>query len=507
MIRPALAALTLREWRTSWTDRTGYLLRAGYAAALLLGVGFAWAALPTLGVDRADEFPALLRALFGWFTRAQFVLATMLASLTFARAVCREQERGTLDLLLLAPLTKVEILLAKLIGEFLGLTALVLAGLPVVLLLIPLGGISPLEILSLHAILLSQILIAGGLSVAFAAIVGRPGAVMLLTWGTLVLLATGANGGRAWIPGAFAVWNTWESLSLYHFLELQLGSVSVDPSLAVHALLLSAAGAVVCCLLGSLMLERRVLKGGRGWSLSRLLRRVLTSRRLGWLVRPFGRSDHPLLEHEGSLYRDAWFRVLWIGFILTYGEALRRVLVDPRSDYEKHVIIAVAGIVFGVLATIVLGAFSVGADRRRGMLETLLAAGVSPEDMVRSRWRGLFKRALFLLTLPAIHLTALFAREASQFGEFAWRLPGIVLGYLLGTAMLTGVTVWYSLGCRRAEVGAFLSLLLAPIAALCVLSSLAGHLVSLALGLPLVVGALMSGYAMLIRRVPRYILG
>ena len=51
-----------------------------------------------------------------------------------------------MDLLILSPLSRTEILLGKLAGEFLGLTALVAAGIPVFFLLIPLGGLTPLQI-------------------------------------------------------------------------------------------------------------------------------------------------------------------------------------------------------------------------------------------------------------------------------------------------------------------------------------------------------------------------
>jgi ABC-type transport system involved in multi-copper enzyme maturation permease subunit len=494
----SLAALTLREWRTSWTDRGAYVLRGLYASALLLGAGLAWLLI-------SDKGPSFLRSLFGWFFRGQFILATALASLTFARSVCREQEQGTLDLLLLSPLTKLEILLAKLTGEFLGLAALLLAGLPMVLLLIPLGGVTSSEILTVQAILLAHLLGVGGVTVAFAAVLGRAAPVMFCTWAAVALLALGPGWARVRFPGAWQLWNALEPLSALNQLEFQLEMVSAHPALAGHALLAAALGAFVFCVLGSLMLERRYGERAAGRaSLGRWLRRVSASPRAAWIFRPRGRREHPLVERENALDRDLWFRLICGFLVLGYGWTVRKELLNLRWSWETHAAIAAVGTTIAVVLTIVLGALRIGGERRRGTLQTLLMAGVSPEDLLRSRLRGLLKRAAWLLTLPIIHGSVVFGHEV--LGSAWWRVPLFLIGMLVGTVVMTGITLWFSLGFRRAELAAFAAVVVAVPAFLFVAMVLSGHIVSLALGLPLVLALLLNGYASLIRRVPRLVL-
>jgi len=187
----AFAALVLREWRTSWADRRADLLRFGYAALLMLGVLAVWAALPLLYSETSETFPERTRAIFAGFCRVQFVMLTLLASITFARAVCREQEQGSMDLLILCPLTRTEILVGKLAGEFLGLTSLIASGVPLLLLLLPLGGLSALDILTLQVLMLGHVLMLGGFCVAFAALNGRTYAVMAAAWVLVVFLSGG----------------------------------------------------------------------------------------------------------------------------------------------------------------------------------------------------------------------------------------------------------------------------------------------------------------------------
>jgi ABC-type transport system involved in multi-copper enzyme maturation permease subunit len=498
---PSLTALTLREWRTWWTDRGAYILRSLYASALLVGVGLAWLMM-------SDSGPSLLRSLFGWFCRGQFVLATALASLTFARSICREQERGTLDLLLLSPLTKLEILLAKLIGEFLGLATLVLAGLPMVLLLIPLGGVTPSEILTVQGILLAHLLAVGGLTVTLAAVLGRAAPVMFGTWAAVAFLALGPGWARALVPGGWRIWNALEPISALNLLELQLGTVSAHPALAGQALLAAVLVAFVFCALGSLMLERRYVEGGRasgGLSLARWLRRVSVSPRAAWIFRPWGPRAHPLVERELALDRDPWFRVSCWLLVLGYAWVVRRELLTLLGTWDAHAAIAAVGTLIAAVLTIVLGALRVGGERRRGILQTLLAAGVSPEDLLRSRLRGLLKRAAWLLTLPILHASIIFAHEVP--GSAWWRIPAFLIGVLVGTVAMAGITLRFALGFRRAELAAFAALIVAIPAFVVVATTLSGHVLSLALGLPVVLGLLLSGYARLIRRVPQLVLG
>lgn len=503
-----MLALVSREWRGAWADRGAYVLRGVYAGLLLLGAIASWVALALFSADHPERFPEFIRSLFTGFCRAQFGLATVLAAMTFARAVCREQERGTMDLLILSPLTRMEILVGKLAGEFLGLIALVASGIPVIFMLLPLGGLSPLGILSVQGMVLAHVLVVGGLSVAFAAALGRALPVMICTWVGVLLLGAGAFAGRWWLPGGAWVWNLLESISTYSLLEEQLSSAWPQPMVTLKALGLAAMTGLLFCGLGSLVLERRWVRGPRAGLLGLLaarIRRFAGSLRGERLFRPLVPIDHPLMRRECSVDRDLAFRVSWIALVGLYVTAVRIILGRPWSE-ENHYLVSGIGLGVAFLVAVFEGALAVGYDRRRGNLQVLLAAGVSPEDLVRARMAGLVLRALYLVAIPAVHLILIgsFMKLFPPL-QLLWRIPALVAGILLGVIFMMEATLRFALSQRRPEVAAVLAMggLLPAIGGIIFLEA---TLSTFAVGLPLMIFGLVRGYTWLVLRVPRWVL-
>ena len=125
----AFLTLAQREWKTAWNDGAGYFLRGLYAGLLLVGGATAWIVACVVERLEPEDYAEYSRLLFAWFFRAQFALATFLATVSFARAFTREKERKSLDLLLVSPASSFAILLAKALGDFAGMSGVLLAGL------------------------------------------------------------------------------------------------------------------------------------------------------------------------------------------------------------------------------------------------------------------------------------------------------------------------------------------------------------------------------------------
>ncbi len=494
----ALVALISREWRTSWADRGAYILRAVYAGTMLLGAASAWLLLPWLFEAKRGDYPELLRSTFGIVCRVQVVLATLVASVTFARTVCREQERGSMDLLILSPLSRAGILLGKLLGEFAGLTALVASGLPAIFLLLPLGGLALIDVLSLQGLVLAQVFVVGGLSVALASSMGRALPVMIATWAV----------AGAWTAGAHlsgAPW--WRAVSPYHLLEGQLATVRPDPSAAVKALLVAAALGVVFSVLGDLVLERRLATETRAGWWSRLAAWV--RRRFSWAPErrlfPFLLpSAHPLMRRECTLAGNLPLLMVWFVFASAYAVA---ILSHPGAPTEWHAVAAMIAFAVGSGTAVVTGALAVGLARRRGTMQTLLASGVAPEDIVRGHFAGLLLRALLFIGPPGVH--GLIAGSiASDFTTLSlyWRIPAAVAGLIVAVIVMMGITLKCGLSNRRPEVAVVVALVFAPPIGLLAGSMVGGTLVTLALGLPLAIGAILAGFAYVVRKVPKWVL-
>jgi ABC-type Na+ efflux pump permease subunit len=506
----AVAALVSREWRTSWADPGAYLLRGLYSGALLLGAMGAWGTLPLLHSHSPEDYPELMKSFFGIFCRVQFVLATLLSAMTASRAVCREQERGTMDLLILSPLSRMEILLGKLAGDFLGLAALVASGIPPLFLLLPLGGLSAAQILCLQGMVLAQILLVGGICSLLAAAVGRTTPVMLTAWVLLTGIACGPAAGRWWLPSSTGLWLRWESFSIWAALDHQLTSVWAEPKRVLEGLALSLAAAIACCGLGSLVLERRLLRGGGPGIWARWAARVRTfARTLAGqrLFRHLVGIEHPLMLRECAVSRDLPFRMGWILLVALYVAAARYLMAQLRHGAEDHVVLASFGLAAGAAISVLTGALSLGYDRRRGTLQTLLAAGVAPEDLVRARLAGLILRAFYLLALPVLHLVMAFSMaEIVPEPELLWRIPaGLAAGVLATITMMT-VTLKAAISYTRPEVSALVAAFLALPLGVILIGLAAGTLPAFAIGFPLAIGGLLGYYAALVRKAPKLIL-
>jgi ABC-type transport system involved in multi-copper enzyme maturation permease subunit len=509
-VRPAaFAALLTREWRTSWADATAYGLRTAYGAVLLLGAIAAWLALPIFYSGKSESYPELIRAIFDTFCRAQFGLATLFATMTFARAVCREQERGTMDLLILSPLSRTEILAGKLTGEFLGVTALVASGVPILFLLIPLGGISAVQILTLQTTLLAHVLVVGGICVALAAVIGRTFPVMVVAWIVVTLLSGGLWAAQWLFPKSYTLWYLWEYLSIYAILDGQLNQIVPQPLVSLKALGLAAITSLLLCGLGSLMLERRHLAGRRVGPFAaaaiRIRRFALTARGLP-LFRHLFPIHHPLVRRELAVDRDVPFRVAWILLVAVYAAAFRIILTWRWRGGEYHFMLAGIALAIGATIAAVIGAYTVGAERRRGALQALLVCGMSAEEIIRSRMAGLLLRTVALVALPAAHLIWIGSyMHAFPASELPWRIPIAIVAVLVGVVVIAQTSLQAALSVRRPELGAIVAIF-GVIAAIGVVAFTGATRGTFILAVPASISGAVAFHVRLIRQTPKWVL-
>jgi ABC-type transport system involved in multi-copper enzyme maturation permease subunit len=157
-----LGPIFAREFLTVPRRASHYSGRAA-AIGLLWTLGVtAWLATgglggePTLG-DTA-RFGLLL---FQLFTFVTLTLVAFFAALSAASTVAREKDRRTFILLLLTDMSDAEIVLGKLLGSLLPIGLMLIAMLPVLALLLLLGGITPEQVLKAWLVLVATALAAG----------------------------------------------------------------------------------------------------------------------------------------------------------------------------------------------------------------------------------------------------------------------------------------------------------------------------------------------------------
>jgi ABC-type Na+ efflux pump permease subunit len=130
---------------------------------LVLGITI-WQAM--VGFDRTatlGETAKFGHLVFQLSVFVELVLVMFFAALSAASAVSQEKDRRTFVLLLLTDMADHEIVLGKLVGALLPITALLLTSVPVLALFLLLGGIDPSQVVQAVVVLLSTAYAAGSL--------------------------------------------------------------------------------------------------------------------------------------------------------------------------------------------------------------------------------------------------------------------------------------------------------------------------------------------------------
>jgi ABC-type transport system involved in multi-copper enzyme maturation permease subunit len=214
-----LGPIFSREWLTVPRRNSHYFVRSAYLGTLwVLGVTawqatVGWSRTPTLG--DTSRFGLLL---FELLTLVQLVLLLFFAALSAASAVMLEKDRRTFVLLLLTDLRRYEIVLGKLLGSLLPIAFLLAGMVPVLALLILLGGVSLVQVGQMVLVLGAAALAAGSLGNLVALWRDRTFQVLALTVLLLVLYlclvhnlpALAALGVAA--LGGWGLQNGWQSL-------------------------------------------------------------------------------------------------------------------------------------------------------------------------------------------------------------------------------------------------------------------------------------------------------
>jgi ABC-type transport system involved in multi-copper enzyme maturation permease subunit len=144
-------------------------LRAPRAFMLMLVYQIALAAVVLIAYPRDAKIDlsresASAQRLVDFFFVGQFAIASLMAPSFTASAITGEKERKTYEMLLASPLRPVTIVSGKLIAALAHLVVLVSGSLPIIMLCLPLGGVSIYELLAAYIGLLSAIFLFGSIS-------------------------------------------------------------------------------------------------------------------------------------------------------------------------------------------------------------------------------------------------------------------------------------------------------------------------------------------------------
>ncbi len=224
-----LGPIFLRELRTVPRRSGHYVTRAAYLGALWVIAVTAW--LATLGYMRQATLGETARfgsLLFQLLTFVQLALFLFFSALTCASAVAKEKDRRTFVLLLMTDLRNDEIVLGKMLGSLLPIVVLQLATVPLLVLLLLLGGVGMAQVVQSACIVLATSLAAGSLGALVALWRERTFQSLALTVLFLVLYLLLVRGAGAVVGG-------WVSASPALGEQVAGAQRLLDPFLALQS--------------------------------------------------------------------------------------------------------------------------------------------------------------------------------------------------------------------------------------------------------------------------------
>ncbi len=193
-----------------------FVLLLLYQVLLACVVYFAWPP-DNIRLDLSEN-PESTQTLVNLFFLGQYILASLMAPSFAAGAVTGEKERKTYEMLLASPLRPEAIVMGKLVAALTHLAILIFASLPIVMLCLPLGGVSIYEVLAAYLALIASVVTFGMISVACGSFFKRTSASLVVSYLLILPLA---------ILGVLF----WQSLSDFGETRFKL-SITVIPGIA-----------------------------------------------------------------------------------------------------------------------------------------------------------------------------------------------------------------------------------------------------------------------------------
>lgn len=181
-----------RELLVNLRMKRAFVLLFAYVTLLGLVVYAAWPKVQK--IDMTNSYAA--RDLVNLFFLGQYLIASLMAPSFAAGAITGEKERKSYEMLLASPLAPGAIVLGKLFASLCHVAVLIFCSLPIVMLCLPLGGVSIYEVLAAYVALILSVITFGMISLACSSYFQRTAASLLVSY--LLILPLALFGAMFW---------------------------------------------------------------------------------------------------------------------------------------------------------------------------------------------------------------------------------------------------------------------------------------------------------------------
>lgn len=213
-----------RELLVNLRTNRAFVLLAVYQVLLATVTLIAWPSDERLDLT---QNPPSARRLVDLFFLGQYVIASLIAPSFAAGTISGEKERQTYEMLLASPLRPGAIVIGKLVAALTHLGLLIIASLPIIVLFLPLGGVSVYEVAAAYLGLFVSVVLFGAIGVFCSSYFSRTSNSLVVSYLVILPLVIG---------GVLL----WQALAFDGLLRLKV-IVFVVPAFAIAAVILMAA--------------------------------------------------------------------------------------------------------------------------------------------------------------------------------------------------------------------------------------------------------------------------
>jgi ABC-type transport system involved in multi-copper enzyme maturation permease subunit len=439
-----------------------YLSRAVYVAALLLVMVTAWLVLAgTQMVRNVGDLARFGSQVFQILAPLQLALTTFFAALASASAVALEKDRRTLVLLLLTHLTNSELVLGKLLASLLQVLVMIAAALPLFMLLLLFGGVSPAQIFSVEAVTLATALVAGSLGSTIA--LWREKTFQSLALVTLAVVLWFTVGEIVAGGALFSHWGDVPASTL---------AATVSPWRALYEATLPRFGGgwlgerdnpvlwfLAFTSLTAVLLNVVAMLGVRRWNPSRETRPQDDEQRAAHAIATEASTapvmsapsrpvwDNPILWRE--IATRAYGRrqlIIRLAYLLLFGLAAAALVQQGQNvSSTDRAALAAPLVPLLVLSLVLVNAqavTSLTSERDAKALDLLLVTDLTPKEFVFGKLAGVFYNTKEMLLLPLALCLYLGWTGALQAENLLYLVVGllIVYGFVAVLGIHSGMT-------------------------------------------------------------------
>ncbi len=220
---PSQNPVLIRELLANLRTSRSFALLAIYQLTLAAIAYFAW---PTVAPGESIDFQTVsARRVVDLFFLGQFIVASMIAPSLAAGTISGEKERQTYEMLLASPLRPGGIVAGKWLASLTHLLLLVVASVPIVILMLPLGGVSIYEIAAAYVALLMSLLLFGSIGVLCSGRFAKTSHALAVSY--LCIL-----------PLVLAEWLLWQSMATDGAMRIKCALVLLPAAVTIAVVLM-----------------------------------------------------------------------------------------------------------------------------------------------------------------------------------------------------------------------------------------------------------------------------